>query len=60
MAQVAEGEFKGSAILILKSSDEEKFPFQFGVRKAKLILSHLPDIERFVAKHDRAPSIARA
>lgn len=51
MAQVLEGEYKGNAMLIIRRTPEDKFPFQFGVKKAQLILQHLDDIRRFVAKH---------
>ena len=54
MSQVLESEFKGNAVLVIQQSTEDKFPFQFGVRKARLILSHLEDIKRFVQKHSIA------
>ena len=41
-------EYKGNKMLVLKKSDDDKFPFQFGVKKAKLILAHLEDIKNFV------------
>jgi hypothetical protein len=40
--------YKGNAMLVLKSSPDTKWPFQFGISKAKLILAHIEDIERFV------------
>ena len=51
MAEVSEGEYKGNAMLILKRNAEDKFPFQFGVKKAQLILEHIEDIRKFVEKH---------
>lgn len=53
MAFVSEAEYKGNPMLVLKSSEDDKFPFQFGLKKAKLILEHLEDIRKFVAKHDK-------
>jgi len=44
-------EFKGKPILILKRSEEDKFPFSFGISKAKLILENIKDIEKFVAEN---------
>jgi hypothetical protein len=38
-------------MIVIKSTPEDKFPFQFGVKKAKLILAHIEDIKKFVAKH---------
>lgn len=53
MSEVSEGEYKGNAMCIIKSTPEDKFPFQFGLKKAKLILAHVDDIKKFVEKHDR-------
>ena len=53
MSEVSESEFKGNAMLVIKSQPDDKFPFQFGVKKAKLVLAHIEDIKAFVAKHDR-------
>lgn len=52
MSIVAESEFKGNPMLVIKNSEEDKFPFQFGVKKAKLILENIEDIRKFVEKHD--------
>ncbi len=53
MPVVEESEYKGSPVLILKVSEEDRFPFNFGLRKAKLILDHIEDIKRFVQKHNK-------
>jgi hypothetical protein len=51
MSEVLEGEYRGSAMLIIRNTSQDKFPFQFGLKKAKLILEHLEDIKKFVEKH---------
>lgn len=53
MAQASESEFKGNPMLVLTQGPEDKFPFQFGLKKAKLILEHIEDIKQFVAKHSK-------
>jgi len=53
MAIVEESEFKGNPMIVLKNSEEDKYPFQFGVKKAKLVLEHVEDIKKFVEKHDK-------
>jgi hypothetical protein len=45
-------EYKGNPMLILKRSEEEKFPFSFGLTKAKMILDHIDDIKKFVAENE--------
>lgn len=47
----SESEYKGNAMLVLTQGADDRFPFQFGVKKAKLILEHLEEIKQFVAKH---------
>ncbi|MDD5423045.1 MAG: hypothetical protein PHT32_06475 [Candidatus Omnitrophica bacterium] len=46
--------FKNKPIIKLKRDGEDKFPFTFGVNKAKLILDNYVAIEKFVAKNDKA------
>lgn len=46
-------EFKGRPILVLKRSEDEKFPFSFGLAKAKMILDNLEEIKKFVQETDK-------
>lgn len=41
------GEFKGNKMLIIKRNEEDKFPFQFGKNKAKLIVENYEAIKTF-------------
>lgn len=47
------GEYKGKPVITL--NPESRFPFTFGLSKAKLILEHLEDIQRFVQTYDSPP-----
>ncbi len=53
MSIVEESEFKGNAMIVLKNDEEDKFPFQFGVKKAKLVLENIEAVKAFVAEHDK-------
>ena len=53
MSIVSESEFKGNPMLVIKNSEEDKFPFQFGLKKAKLILENIESIKKFVEKNDK-------
>ena len=53
MSIVSESEYKGNPMLVIKNSEEDKFPFQFGVKKAKLILENIENIKKFVEKYER-------
>ena len=47
-------EYKGRPMLVLKRSEDEKFPFSFGMAKAKMILENLEEIKKFVQENDQA------
>lgn len=53
MAIVEESEFKGNPMLVIKLSEEDKYPFQFGVKKAKLIVENIEEIKKFAEKYDK-------
>lgn len=50
-SKATETAFKGLPLLALSRSKEDRFPFQFGIRKARLILKHIEDIRAFEKKH---------
>ena len=50
---VEKSEFKGKPMLVIKNDEEDKFPFSFGLSKAKKILACIKDIEKFVAENDQ-------
>ncbi len=54
MSEVLEGDYRGNAMLIIRQTPQDKFPFQFGLKKAKLILEHVEDIKKFVQSHPAA------
>ena len=41
------GEFKGNKMIIMKRNEEDKFPFQFGKNKAKMIVENFEAIKKF-------------
>lgn len=50
---VERSEFKGKPIIILKRDEEEKFPFSFGLSKAKLIVENFEEIKKFVEEYNK-------
>lgn len=52
MAIVEVSEYKGNPVLTLKNDPDDRYPFTFGVKKAKLVLEHIEDIRKFVAEHE--------
>jgi len=53
MSEAHESEYKGSPVLVLSQGPDDRFPFSFGLRKARLILEHIEDIKQFVAKYSK-------
>ena len=49
---IEESEYKGKPVLVMKRDETDKFPFSFGMAKAKMILENLQAIRDFVAKHE--------
>lgn len=50
---VERGEYKGKPLLIIKRSEEDKYPFSFGLSKAKLIVDNIEEIKKFVAENSQ-------
>ena len=48
---VERSDYNGKPILVLRRSEDDKFPFSFGIAKAKLILENLEEIKKFVAEN---------
>lgn len=46
-------EFKGRPVMVIKRGEDEKFPFSFGLTKAKMILETIEEIKKFVADNDK-------
>lgn len=49
---VEKTEYKGQPVLILKRNENDKYPFSFGLSKARLIIEGYEDIKKFVEEHD--------
>jgi len=49
---VERSEFKGKPVIIIKRDENDKYPFTFGMSKARLILENLEEIKRFVEDND--------
>lgn len=47
------GEYKGNAIISLPVAGSTKYPFTFGLNKAKAILEFFDDIKKFVDENQK-------
>ena len=41
-------EYQGKKVIVLKRSEQDKFPMSFGLSKARLILDNIDEIKKFV------------
>ncbi len=41
--------YKNCPMITLKKSEDDKYPFSFGVNKAKMIVECLEDIKKFIS-----------
>ena len=48
---IEKSEFKGKPIIILKRDEEDKYPFSFGLSKARLIIENIEEIKKFVEQN---------
>ncbi len=48
---IEKSEFKGKPIIILKRDEEDKYPFSFGLSKARLIIENIDEIKKFVEQN---------
>ncbi|HOX22989.1 MAG TPA: hypothetical protein PLL10_05950 [Elusimicrobiales bacterium] len=46
-------EYKGNPLLVLKRDENDKYPFSFGLTKAKMILENIEEIKKFVNEHEK-------
>jgi len=52
VAIIEESEYKGNPMIVLKRTAEDRYPFQFGLNKAKLILESFEEIKAWVEKQE--------
>ena len=50
---IEKSEYKGKPLIVLKRNEEDKYPFSFGVSKAKLILENIEEIKKFVEENNK-------
>jgi len=51
---IEKSEYKGKPIIVIKRDEEDKYPFSFGLSKAKLILENLEEIKKFVEENGQS------
>ena len=52
MGVVSFDEYKGRAMMVIANSPDDRFPFKFGLKKAKLAVEHIEDIKKWVKEQE--------
>jgi len=52
MSIVEYGEYKGNKLIILKRTEDDKYPFSFGKGKARLIVENFEAIKKFAEEEE--------
>ncbi|GBR77414.1 hypothetical protein RDn1_073 [Candidatus Termititenax dinenymphae] len=50
---IEETEYMGKPMLSIKNDDKDRFPFSFGLAKAKKMLGAIEEVKKFVEKYDK-------
>lgn len=47
-------EYLGKPMIVLKRNENDRYPFMFGLSKARLILENIEEIKKFVAENEKS------
>ena len=59
MSEVREKEYNGKPLIGIYRNADDVFGFQFGVKKAELVLKHIDEIRTFVEKHTQTTTATK-
>lgn len=45
--------YKDNPVIVLFVNEDEKYPFSFGLAKARLILNNIEEIKKFVSDNEK-------
>jgi hypothetical protein len=60
MGVVSFDEYKGRAMMVIANGPDDRFPFKFGLKKAKLALEHIEDIKKWIKEQEAMQSAMKA
>ena len=52
MGVISFDEYKGRAMMVIGNGPDDRFPFKFGLKKAKLAVEHIEDIKKWVNEQE--------
>ena len=55
MAIVEFEEYKGNAMIVLRNDENDRYPFKFGLGKARKIVDNFNEIKKWVEDQESSP-----
>ena len=52
MGVISFDEYKGRQMIVISNGPEDRFPFKFGLGKAKKVIEHIEDIKKWVKEQE--------
>jgi len=50
---VERSEYQGKPMIVLKRNENDRYPFMFGLSKAKLVVENIEEVKKFIAENDQ-------
>ncbi|OGH62162.1 MAG: hypothetical protein A3G34_15625 [Candidatus Lindowbacteria bacterium RIFCSPLOWO2_12_FULL_62_27] len=60
MGEISFDEYKGRAMMVISNGPNDRFPFKFGLKKAKMVVEHIEDIKKWVAEQEAMQASLKA
>ncbi len=60
MGEISFDEYKGRAMMVIANGPTDRFPFKFGLKKAKMVVEHIEDIKKWVAEQEALQATLKA
>lgn len=60
MGEISYDEYKGRAMMVISNGPTDRFPFKFGLKKAKLMVEHIEDVKKWIAEQEAAQAAMQA
>lgn len=52
-------EYKDKPLMVIAGGETDRYPFKFGLKKAKLVIEHIEDIRKWVAEQEALAKSAK-
>ncbi|MFA5104573.1 MAG: hypothetical protein WC527_05305 [Candidatus Margulisiibacteriota bacterium] len=50
---VERSEYQGKPMIVLKRNETDRYPFMFGLSKARLVVENIEEVKKFIAENEQ-------